>query len=61
MSSEAVLVSLKELIMIMFWATQRHENSELADLAKDLIACPASQAYVSFLFAVCFLLDVAIA
>ena len=37
--------------MIMFWATQHQEYSKLADLAEDLIACPASQANVSFLFA----------
>ena len=42
------------MITIMFWATESQECSELAE---DLIACPASQAYVSILFVVCFLLD----
>jgi hypothetical protein len=40
-----------------FWAQQRHVYTELADLAEDLIACPASQAYVERVFSICGMLS----
>jgi len=43
--------------VLAFWAKQRQEYSELADLAEDLIACPASQAYVERVFSVCGMLS----
>lgn len=42
---------------LKFWAQQRKEYSELADLAEDLIACPASQAYVERVFSTCGMLS----
>ena len=41
---------------LKFWAQQRHVYTELADLAQDLIACPASQAYVERVFSICGML-----
>jgi hAT family C-terminal dimerisation region len=43
--------------VLMFWATQCKEYSELADLAEDLSVCPASQAYVERVFSVCGMLS----
>jgi hAT family C-terminal dimerisation region len=42
---------------LKFWAQQRHVYPELADLAEDLIACPASQAYVERVFSICGMLS----
>ena len=42
---------------LKFWAQQHHVYTELADLAQDLIACPASQAYVERVFSICGMLS----
>jgi hypothetical protein len=42
---------------LKFWAQQRKQYSELADIAEDLIASPASQAYVERVFSICGMLS----
>lgn len=41
---------------LQFWRERRHVYSSIAPLAEDLLAAPASQAYVERIFSVCGLL-----
>lgn len=41
---------------LVFWAKRKHVYGLIANLAEDLLAAPASQAYVERIFSVCGIL-----